>query len=161
MRTSAWLIAGLVFGAAAYFFAAPDSLRPIALKSDYEQFCLACEESLKERLRSPSSYMRIKCQGPYSEAANEESYLDHDRSQAWSEVDSNVKSQIQAGELQITKSFIEYEAANGFGASIRGLSSCTVDHRKATTLPDAVRYFGPNIDGLSHTQWIISQIESN
>ena len=149
-----------VAGGAAYYMFAPDKYRPLSMKSDFEQFCVACEDVLKERLKSPSSYLRLDCQGPYTEQATQDKYLDHEKLYPWSEIPDYTREEISKGELYITTAYLEYEAANGFGASIRGLEACTADHRKSESLVEAVRFSGPNVGGYDKSGWIIDQLRS-
>jgi hypothetical protein len=142
----------------AYYLFAPDEYRPLVMKSEFEQFCLQCENVLRERLRSPSSYLRLECAGPYTEVADREAYLRHDRSTVWNDVSDWVREQIENEELFITTAFLRYEAANGFGASIAGLEACTSDHRESQSYLSAAGITGPNVGGFSNTTWVIHQL---
>jgi len=150
----------VIASALGYYAFAPDSLRPLVLKSDFERFCLSCEDTLKQRLRSPSSYIRTECKGPYTETATVARYLEYDPSKKSSDIDEWVKAQIERGELNITTAYLNYEAANGFGASIRGLEACEIDHRPSETLIEATRYLGPHVGGYDKTGWIIQQLKA-
>lgn len=153
------LLAVAAVGSAYYLFA-PDEYRPLTMKSDFEQFCIACEDVLKERLKSPSSYLRLDCQGPYTEQASQSDYLEHEKLYPWSEVPDYTKEKIGQSELFITTAYLEYEAANGFGASIRGLEACTADHLRSESLAKAIRFSGPNVGGFDKSGWIIDQLRS-
>lgn len=144
-----------------YYLFAPDDFRPISMKSEFEQYCLQCEEVLKDRLRSPSSYVRIECSGPYTEPANMEEYLRHDGTKNTANIDSWTQRNIENGELQITTAYLKYEAANGFGASIAGLEACTVDHREGQSFVSDYSIMGPNVGGYSKAGWAIHQLTGN
>jgi hypothetical protein len=145
----------------AYFFFAPDTYRPVAMKSEFERFCLRCEDVLKDRLKSPSSYTRTECSGPYTEAATREEYLRHDRLEDWDKISDFTRHNIENGELRITTAYLKYEAANGFGASIAGIQACTIDHREGRSYLDATDIVGPYVGGYSDTGWVIHQLTGN
>ena len=151
----------LIGGTVAYYLFAPDKIRPMLLKSETEKFCLACEDVIKERLKSPSSYIRTECNGPYTEPATKQSYLEHDKNKSWEKVSNWRKRQIESGELMISTVFLRYEAANSYGALVAGLQACTVDHREGSTLSSATKILGPNIDGYSSTGWTIHRFIEN
>lgn len=159
MNNTTKLIAiAVVALAGAYYFLAPDQFRPLAMKSDFERYCLACEEVLSGRLKSPSSYTRTSCEGPYTEAATQQSYLLHDQSTDWAGVSSWTKDSISDGTLLIATAFLRYEAANSYGAQIAGLEACTTDLREGQQLTESARILGPNVGGFSKTGWIINQL---
>ena len=132
------------------------SMVPSFLKSDFERLCLACEEKLKDRLKSPSSYVRLDCTGPdtkiptleeleqFSEGLDLQSRGDLSPSgesvgfhlayeQTKMEADNlllawQVKKKARNYALRISEAILEYEAANSYGASIRNFKSCEAVH---------------------------------
>ena len=160
-RIAVWSVCGLILVAGAWYALAPDDYRPMAMKSDFERFCLACEDTLKDRLKSPSSYKRLKCSGPYTDQATKASYQEHEKSMWWAKVDRYIKSEIEGGRLYITTAYVEYEAANSFGALVRGLESCSVDHAQGRSLVNAVGGLGPNVGGYDKTGWLLKTLKSN
>lgn len=139
----------------AYIFLAPENIKPYFLKSDFEKFCLACEDTLASRLKSPSSYVRTECAGPYTETATESTYLEYDRSKTKEAMSSYTVRLISEAKLKITTAYLRYEAANSYGALISGIESCEVDHLDGATLSDASRILGPKVSGFDKTGWAL------
>ena len=158
IRVISALVFVAVLSAGAFILWAPDSVRPPFLQSEFERFCRACEETLADRLRSPSSYVRLDCSGPYTETATRASYLDYDQGVEWGDLSSWRTNEIENGQVEITTAYLEYEAANAFGTSIRGIAECQVDHRDNQGLVDAIRITGPNVNGYDRIGWTIERL---
>lgn len=80
---------------------------PIASPVLDSTFVRACEEALKDMLRAPATYRRVSVDASSEELSSRT--LDH-----------------KTGAVRHTAWF-EYDAANGFGALLRGSSTCTYD----------------------------------
>ena len=119
---------------------------------------MACEEALKDRLRSPSSYKRI-------EITRDDKILTRDEFlvelQATKGGQATLPLRLQSfdeGRIKPTllRAYMEYDAPNAFGVMIRGLSVCeklTDDGSEANIIPQLVR-----IDGKTHTRWLLEQV---
>jgi hypothetical protein len=128
---------------------------PDFLQSDKELFCQLCEATLSDRLKSPSSYKRSECAGPYSAVVNERKYVEYKKA---TEIPQYLKRSIADGEYSISETFLKYEAANSYGAQIRGTEICEVMHRKGQSLVEASRIFGPKVGGFNKIEWSIETL---
>ena len=118
-----------------------------------EQLCLACEKKLKDRLKSPSSYVRLDCTGPITkiptlkELKQFQEELIHSnwkwnlsssgRSTGYqlfaeqaiaAERIEQIRKETGNQNLRISEAILEYEAINSYGASIRNFKSCEAVH---------------------------------
>jgi hypothetical protein len=122
---------------------------------------VACEEVLKDRLRAPATYNRIESRERTEEL---EDYV----WVAWQKAEGSLKEIFEAraaeavGEgkpLQRITVHIVYDAANAFGTPIRGRADCTYltvdDDRSGLATTSA----GVRVDGLSHIEWLVDQLD--
>lgn len=81
----------------------------------------ACEEALKDTLRSPTSYRRISLMSSERPISMDE-YLADERSPIVKEL---LKK--SGGNPVRSVAIIEYDASNAFGAMLRGTAECSYD----------------------------------
>ena len=155
MRALAIIIVIVSASFGAYWLFAPDTLKPNFLQSDAGQFCNVCEETFLERLRSPSTYVRHECSGPYDEVSTRETYSAYDRDLDWESLEDWRRQYLTERGRLITTVFLKYDAANGFGTPIRGAVSCQIDRNPEQSLIDASRIFGPRVDGYNKLEWTL------
>lgn len=116
----------------------------------------SCEEAIKKRLRSPSSYKRIELTRSERFLTEEEYKARLDRensSDILKEMDmtSFRTKEISPKEISL---FVEYDAPNGFGVPIRGHSECTYISERGAD-PDSYLYV--SVDGKTNTEWLMQQ----
>lgn len=115
-----------------------------------------CEEILRERLRSPSGYKRIKVTQTETPLTGGE-YLALQSSPPGPNLTRLILEQYEAGQVKPTRLtlIIEYDAPNAFNAPIRGFAKCehvsTDNGRNATT-------FDTLLDGKTKWQWLVDSI---
>lgn len=115
-----------------------------------------CEEVLKERLRSPSGYKRIRISQTETPLTGGE-YLALQSSPPGPNLTRLILEQYEAGQVKPTRLtlLIEYDAPNAFNAPIRGFAKCehvSIDNgRSAST-------FDTQVDGKTKWQWLTESI---
>jgi hypothetical protein len=131
-------------------------------------FQTACETEIADRLRSPSSYKRVKFDY-YPEALDAEAYGRAALEELANERSPNVlkfrrtivedrKRDVAAGTLQpiVHSAFVSYDADNVYGTAIRGLSQCTYfDDSGDGNITD----FMVKVDGDTHTDYLIKALK--
>lgn len=131
-------------------------------------FQAACEAEIGDRLRSPSSYKRIKFDY-FPEALDAEAYGRAALEELTSETSPNVlkfrrsmmeerKAEVAAGTLKpiLHSAFVSYDADNAYGTAIRGLSQCTYfDGAGDGKIMD----FKVTVDGDTHSDYLIKALK--
>lgn len=112
----------------------------------------ACEDALKERLKAPSTYRRIKVTESQQSITFEQYFAASNDSPA---VQSFLRSMAKQPPTQLM-TFIEYDAANAFGTPIRSISKCTYNTLDPTRSTDSKELV--EIDGKSNTRWLVDQV---
>jgi hypothetical protein len=116
-----------------------------------------CEEVLKKRLKSPSSYNRI-------------TMLPREKVVSWQEYERyhpGLKNSSAGRALErlaadggdkpiLSEVFIEYDAKNAYGTLARGTSKCSY----ANIGDKDVLEFLVKIDGLTHTEWLLAALKN-
>jgi hypothetical protein len=117
------LIAGSV-GSALYFFMNPVQMRSFFAYSNGAKLTSTCEEMILRRLKSPSSYKLVK--SSYSkEKASLDDVIQFEKKFPNPIGPTLVQKQIFARSGAYRhRVFIEYDADNSFGASVRDLALC-------------------------------------
>ncbi|THK34642.1 hypothetical protein EHS39_29415 [Ensifer sp. MPMI2T] len=120
-----------------------------------------CEETLKERLRSPSGYQRI-------EITRYEEKMDRSEYQAYLEANEKLAERrefemrwFDQGNKEPTlfEIYINYDAPNAYGTLIRGLVSCEyLDDDGDKSNADS---YSVKVDGKTKTEWIVEQIRAS
>lgn len=134
-------------------------------ESQEDKLVESCNEALKKRLKSPSSFTEIERfkvrSEPYTHsriAQKTDRYkpvTGQKRTDLRNSLISLSKAQEKIGEYAISEYRITYEAKNSFGVDLRSTASCLVVHSVddgAKWKPDVY------IDGQNHMSWLISQI---
>ncbi|MGD9918002.1 MAG: hypothetical protein AB7U46_08275 [Paenirhodobacter sp.] len=111
-----------------------------------------CEGLVKDRLRSPSTYRRIKVT-QYSEAVSLEKARALDPKMTQTEVRAITEGRAKPTNFQV---FITFEAANAFGTPVSGLSLC--EYYSAFGDDTYASKFSVKIDGKTSTDWLIEGI---
>lgn len=174
MRESFWISgsAVLVGGAVTFALIGPDIGAGI-FNPPAKQLIAACEDVIKGRLRSPSSYVRIEAsppkvsqvdtQGEYEgwdiagPAKMRSDFADAAKSKTSKEfLEMNFKL-VTTGKAHLYTTFIEYDAANGFGTPIRAEAICRYQLEDGD-LPDEIYGFRLMVDGYTDTGWMRKQI---
>lgn len=87
----------------------------------------SCEDSIKKRLKSPSSYSMVSTQTD-TRASSPEAYAERYKSASARSVIIRVLN--NSGEKIVdTTIFIEYEAVNSFGAKVHETAACRAIHK--------------------------------
>ncbi|WP_347311392.1 hypothetical protein [Defluviimonas sp. SAOS-178_SWC] len=162
-------ISAIVFTAATIAFTTP-ALSWSLFTSDDETFTLACEATLKRRLKSPSSYQRLEAIGPVFSTAT------FAKSRGWDFSDKKEADEMAANSdpriaetLETARKLFDahpgviaelalrYEAKNGFGTSIANAAICTTRLRSEEPL-GKVTESDVMINGYTDLEWSISQL---
>lgn len=150
------IVALVVAGGAAVWYLNPTGERA---------FALTCEEAIKSRLKAPSTYDRIRAssivrtQATLSEYMGEETeekrqwrQEDQPTDQYFKDMRTGMSAKFKAGDYDLVRMDIEYDAANGFGAPIRSRARCEVIVPAGG--PAAIPPFEtPRIDGFDQLDW--------
>lgn len=122
----------------------------VYLSSDERLFFSACEESLKERLLSRSTYKRNDLEHFKVFGMALEEYMDYYPD------DNSSRTMIELGYLKPVKykGYINYESGNAFGAKISGVASCeyigfSISH---------ITKHNVKVNGMTVTEWMSSRI---
>lgn len=132
-----------------------DKVAKMAMPDRDAPFLEACENTLKERLKSPSGYVRAEVTGPIYEPAT----VDHLLMFSSGTGTSAANLELIASGLEYVWAAIEYDAPNSFGAAIRGIYQCEglVDSGQAYD-PDTLTSREVLVDGVSRHQWLIKSL---
>ncbi|MBC7280011.1 hypothetical protein [Hoeflea sp.] len=143
--------AGLSAGAALAYFGVIDNPLEPALYAK-------CEDVLKRRLKSPSSYKRVKM-WPSEKSLSAEQYAVEKPDMADSSYGLKKLADIESGALKpvLRQVLIEYDAQNGFGAAIRGAAKCSY---VADSSNDRILGIMVRINGKTHTDWLVESIRN-
>ena len=137
-------------GASAVFYLKPDLLRFV---TDSE-LVRVCEEQIKERLRSPSTYVRIEAtEYPKLVLQDEIELFDDD-------ITMTEQRAIEEGRYDPTnfEIFIKYEAANAYGTPVAGLSMC--EYFSISGKAENIFSFNVKVDGeTNHDQMLRAIID--
>jgi hypothetical protein len=151
----------MAFAILSFIFGCPNKSNadwiPDFLQSDAELFCQTCEEILRDRLKSPSSYKRLNCSGPHTQVVSKQKYLSYYPQKKWSNLPSYEKREIEGGKLRITEFSLKYEASNSYGASISNYALCDVMHSKDNGYIPSISSIAVRIDGLTSTGWALER----
>lgn len=114
-----------------------------------------CEELIKDRLRSPSTYRRVEVT-QFSEAVSAERAHALDPKMTRTEVIAINDGRAKPTNFQV---FIKYEAANAFGTPISGLSLC--EYYSVFGSDKYANAFSVKIDGKTSTEWLVEGLKRN
>jgi hypothetical protein len=112
-------------------------------------FLKACDEAIKDNLRSPSTYQRIEV----SEVQEQLSIDDFTRGM---EADEAALYKGRSDKAVRTRALISYDAANVYGTPIRDLADCTYDTIDGSI--SVVNKFFVKIDGKTLTEKLLDDI---
>lgn len=115
----------------------------------------ACEDALKERLKAPSTYQRIKVTETQQNITFDQYFAANNESPA---VQQFLRAMAKQPPVQLI-AFIEYDAANAFGTPLRSISKCTYNTLDPTRSTDSKHLV--KIDGKSNTQWLVDRVVGN
>jgi hypothetical protein len=133
-------------------------------------FLMACDEVIKDRLRSPASYQRVSATPFLRRPADILTYMQTDTPEKFARAAaldaSNPdmaklrKSQAEffkAAGLEEAATIIAYDAANGFGTLIRSEVICSDFIRKDEPVHHN-SVLGPRVDNLTKMDWTIESL---
>ncbi|WP_189413755.1 hypothetical protein [Mesorhizobium sp. M00.F.Ca.ET.217.01.1.1] len=115
----------------------------------------SCEEALRQRLKAPSQYKRIRMARDSKDMTRDE-FITHLNTSGDTEsvrrfyLKSFDAKEIEPKNLSLA---IEYDAPNSFGTMLRGYADCTYG---STYGRDPVSYLFVKIDGKTSTEWLQS-----
>jgi hypothetical protein len=128
----------------------------------------ACEDVIKDRLKSPSSYQRVAVRERASEVeidryrilrimenANEKSETVRKANRIL--LDYELED-MRSGKKPLAKELVatfEYDAANAFGVLIRGYAECKFI--SAGTKPSG---YNVQVDGSTQTDWLVNRMKA-
>lgn len=130
---------------------------PDFLKSEEELFCQECEDILKKRLKSPSSYKRLSCKRPIQNTVSKDEYLTYFPEKTWDELSLFKKKQLENSELQLTEFSIRYEAKNSYGASIAEYANCAVMHEVDSSFMPHIPITSIRVNGMTSVDWSLNR----
>lgn len=127
-----------------------------------DAFVDACEDVLKERLKSPSSYKRIST-FESSQLLDEREYAEYLTTRGESEaVQEWAMKEFKSGSIKPTNFsiLIEYDADNSYGAAIRGYATCTYISDYGRRPEDRkLAKFIVQVDGENSIEWLRQQLQ--
>lgn len=159
------IVAALVIAAAAAFAVYQNPELVMGAEEKFEtRFLAACEDTLKKRLRSPSSYLLLDANHYTSRDVSFDEYMGWDlapeqkrRREAFAAKDDSAKEtlDLQRGiydrsDKTLSSVLIRYEAANGFGASIANTAVCKTDRKGEFRDLDATWV---RVNGSTNLEW--------
>ncbi|MGD9476105.1 hypothetical protein [Shinella sp. G-2] len=121
------------------------------------QVLTACEDAIKQRLRSPTSYDRVSLRETEEQISRREDVVFKFRRQGYSAEETAVfMKEVDAAPEKVTlyAKTIEYDAKNAFGAPLRNRTTCeyfTIDGKEDAALASNV-----TLDGKSLAEWSAS-----
>lgn len=134
-------------------------------RTDEAILIASCEETLKDRLKSPSSYKRIRTTTIRRSLATLDDYLYADNpDRKRREEEQAAKDSRLAGGIKMRKEIfaavpqeklslsIEYDAANSYGTPIRGFSECAAFVDQGTSLRGR-SFVNARVDGATSLEW--------
>lgn len=144
-----------------------------ALKPDNKaSFRADCEEVLKERLKSPSSYRFISMADPVIKAATEDEFfgwqnpkkkaddqasLTRSTDPVRRELHEERRAIFASSSMQMVSAVLRYEAANSFGAMLAGTVECSSISSDPDRPYDGVTPTSIRVDGYRQLEWTASQ----
>ncbi|GGG77714.1 hypothetical protein GCM10011415_28300 [Salipiger pallidus] len=143
---------------------------PDFLKSRDGKFISACEDTLKKRLKAPSTYRRLSDPHIAESVATLDDYkgwTDNPEKKA-SDQDRQARNpklaEMQAAQTRrflldehtLKRAIIEYEAANSYGTPIRGYALCTFADPSPESFSDFDRQ-NVMIDGRTAFEWSLGE----
>lgn len=137
------------------------------------RFLAACDEAITGRLKSPSSYKRIKASELDRRPASLHEFMgtptpdqvERSRQLAADDADyaalrDSMSKSFRMGEHDHVSAMIEYDADNSFGVALRGLSECASVVQAGEDPSDVASWV--TIDGYTPLAWSVKQlIDSN
>lgn len=138
-------------------------------KSEVDLMLEACDSAIQERLRSPSTYVRVGFSPIKRRDASLNEFLGiphpeqrarHDeakaKNKAIADFDADMRKYFRMGEHEFVYTIVEYDAENGFGAPIRSTAECSlVVPTGSEAKPKASTV---SIDGYTTLDWALSRI---
>lgn len=119
----------------------------------------ACEESLKERLKAPSTYRRISATEDEKNLTRAE-YNQHLSGQSPSVRDISLKWFDEGKDKPMRFiAFIEYDAQNAFGVPIRDVTKC--EYISSSGNKKDAKSYTVTINGKDSVGWTKSNLEIN
>lgn len=123
----------------------------------YDSMTASCEEAIKFRLKSPSSYKRISVdskatilsKSEYIDELNKDGTPDNIKKTLSEYYDENKRPEFRH------ERFISYEAANSFGAMIRGIGVCEYVSNNKRPSPYSLLV---KVNGLNQSEWLREQM---
>ncbi len=137
--------------------------------SEADALVEACEEVLMGRLKAPSTYEQVKVSPVYREPGTEDEFLgytmpgDKEEDLAEQASDPKVKEmrdrqkELFALVPEKVYLFLTYEAANSFGAPLRGVAECSAYTAKGEDFRD-LRFPDVRVNGQTHMGWLLDQM---
>lgn len=160
-----------VVGSFSLLSSAPPALAFWPFGSAESAFIEACEEVLKKRLASPSSYKRIEATEILRSPGNVDDYLEITnptyaaiREETLAK-DENAREAaaarldyFMAADPERIAVVITYDASNSFGAVLRGKTECSDYVAKGRDWDKSTSFSGPRINGITNMSWLIIQM---
>ncbi|UWQ95267.1 hypothetical protein K3728_16530 [Rhodobacteraceae bacterium M385] len=130
---------------------------PDFFQSTEELFCQVCEAQMVERLRSPSSYERLECEHFDLEPMDEAAYATWRGVESFDALEETDRRIFSYGTSYVASIFLSYEAANGFGAQIRGVAQCQARVTDESAARD-VRPYAMRVNGETNIDWMTGRV---
>lgn len=153
--------------AAFAFIFAPAAHARYFWQSDQSIMREVCEDAIKERLKSPSSYRELSISEVTRRPATLDEYLGiHSEKQRQSraklmredykyrDLAKSMEDSFSTMRLDYVEIFVTYEASNSYGAMIKGIAKCSGNVRPDEPFDD-LGVTGPAINGQTHLQWLL------
>lgn len=135
--------------------------------SDAEAFAQACEDVLTPRLKSPSSYSRIKISEILRDAGDDADFAGPDPALTGMADEPSVMAAYQKmkdlfkdGAYERLQIVIEYEASNSFGAAIGDRALCS-EYVPVGATWASQSYHSIRANGYSAAEWAIARVAAN
>lgn len=150
------VLAVLLAGALALLLV-PDARRVVLGLLD-SRLVAACETALLDRLKAPSTYARVSATESSEPIRLADYYVDaFSRNGMPGAAEQELNRRVHDHATRWTV-LIEYDAANGFGTPIRGVSACTYSSLDGGT--KGVSALLVKIDGKTKTQWLVEALKA-
>ena len=121
-----------------------------------------CEDLLKDRLNSPSSYKRIEVSDGSSKLLTRDEYAKQMASDGLSKTiaEFDLKAFDEGtNKPTVFRYFISYDASNGFGVPLRRTAECEYFSRTGEE-GDASKY-STKVNGKTGTDWLLDAVNGN
>jgi len=157
----------LVVAGAGYWAAASgtfgQNIDPLRL-FPYEKRVSSCERVLSERLRAPSTYHRVDVSEIHNGdplATVDDLVKDGLRGAALDNIRDWMKgSSRDSAKPAVYEYLIHYDAANGFGAPVRGIAACTYVSLFGQQAPTSDLLDNVFVDGITSLDWTLESVKA-